>query len=324
MMKIVLGILMLSLITVFIGFGEAYAAPDCTTPSKKYTLGNKEMYLGSENGTLHKIDVTDAKTCKVAPMIYLGTIPVVCTDLALDGTDLTTIYGNARLYCVTFTDLYEIDRGTGVATFIGNLVDIGDGPMDVPINVFDMNGMEIDFGGLAYAISDSGKLYRVDLGSGDLTLQKDFAQQSSGDLAWDTISGNLFWTTNTCPGCPAGEDGLYEIDLSVFPPTSTFLGSVGFNNVFAADFVNASPNIFYVNNGGRLIETQTDADPVDDVLSTPRVRTFGGTANEALVGGINQAINQINLLINGLESIPVWLTSGAIGGENTLVALPRN
>lgn len=318
-MRVLFGVLLLSVFFVFIGLDDAYAAPDCSAATKQ-NLGSDEMYLGSSAGDLHKVDVNDGKTCKVAAMLFAGSIPVLCTDLALDSTQADS-YGNTKLYCVTFTDLYEIDRKTGAATFIGNLLDTTN---PIHIVVTDMNGMEIDFGGLAYAISDSGKLYRVDLTNGELLLLNDFTQQSSGDLAWDTNTGNLFWTSNTCPACVAGEDGLYEIDLSVVPPTASFVGSIGFDNVFASDFVSTLPNIFYVNFEGELIETETDADPVDDMLTDPKVATFGGTANQGLVGGIREAINQINLLINGLGSISDWITSGAIGGEITLVASSGN
>ncbi|HXV65732.1 MAG TPA: hypothetical protein VD731_00705, partial [Nitrosopumilaceae archaeon] len=307
MSKVIQSILALVIITAVIGINNAYAVPDCTAAGVKEDLKTNEMYVGSSTGGLVKVDTNDAKTCKVGDMKF-GAIPVLCTDLALDSTQ-PDLYGNTKLYCVTFTDLYEIDRKTAAATFIGNLVDT-----TKPLSIFvtDMNGMEIDFGGLAYAISDSGKLYRVDLTDGTLLLLKDFMEQSSGDLAWESTTGNLFWTSNTCPGCPAGVDGLYEIDLSVVPPTSTFIGPIGFTDVFATDFVDMSPNIFYVNFAGLLIETDTAATPVGTTMTDPKVAAFGGTANQALVGGILQAIDQLELIINGFESISTWFTSGAI------------
>lgn len=319
MKNVVIALLAVIPLIVTLGIQNAYAVPDCVGVGTEDLLA-KEMYVGTSTAKLAKVDTTDGTTCEVGPLDFFGT-PVQCTDLALDVTD-TDIYGNPKLYCVTFTDLYEIDRGTGAATFIGNLLDVTSPP---DLLVTDMNGMEIDFGGIAYGISDSGKLYRIDLAFGDLLLLKDFAQQSSGDLAWDSVTADLFWTTNTCPACALGVDGLYRIDLQAVPPTSTFLGDIsGQTDVFAADFVDGSANIFYVNFGGTLIESKTNTDIVDTVVTSPKVLAFGGTANQALVGGVIQAINYVQLLINGLESASIWLTSGVIGGGIALVALFRN
>lgn len=288
--------------SVIIGIQNAYAAvPDCVGLGKAGLLNN-ELYVGDENAKLWKVNTLDGLSCSIGVMKDSVTKALVrCTDLSLDPTT-----SPQTLYCITFTDLYEIDRSTADATFVGNL-------MDGIVIVTDMNAFDIDTAGVAYAASISGNFYSVDLTDGSLLFRSNLGHTSAGDLAYHTQSGKMYWTSLSCPGCSPVRNGLWKIDLVT--NTATFIDSTGFLNVFAGDFIPIDTNLHFVNNAGRVFELEKDADLVAGTtfLTSPVVKAFGGTGNQALVGGIKVAIDTTVLLLGGIYTSPVWLTPAVLG-----------
>jgi len=287
--------------SVMVGAQNAYAAPDCATAGIRESLKNNEMYVGDADGKLHKVDTNDATTCSLGTMKDTVTDAIVrCTDVAL-----LAVPGPDPLYCITFSDLYLIDRDTVDATFIGNL-------MDGIVNVIDMNAFEIDFGGIAYAAAISGNFYTVDLTDGSLDFKDDLGHPSAGDLAYDVRSAKMYWTSTHCPACVPARNGLWVIDLVLF--TATFVDTTTLNNVFAADFIPVDSNLHFVNLAGRLLEMEKDGDPIGLTMTTsPLVKAWGGTGNQILVGGMKVAIDTASLLLGGIYTSPVWLTPGVLG-----------
>lgn len=288
--------------SVMAGMQSAYATPDCVTVGIREGLKSNELYVGDENGKLFKVDTNDADACSLGIMKTPAGATVRCTDVALDATPI----GPDILYCITFSDLYEIDRDTVDATFIGNL-------MDGIVNVVDMNALEIDFGGLAYAAAISGNFYTLDLTDGSLDFKKDLGHPSAGDLAWYAQTGKMYWTSTDCPACIPVRNGLFVIDLVTF--TATFIDTTTFFNVFAMDFIPVDNNLHFVTQSGKLVEMEKDGDQVGVTLTTaPLVKAFGGTANQILVGGMKVAIDTTALMLAGIYTSPVWLAPGVLGG----------
>jgi hypothetical protein len=301
LIKVVMALVLVMSISLIIGYQNAYAAqPDCTTAGIREGLTNKELYVGDEDGKLWKVHIDDGLSCSLGTMKTPAGATVRCTDVGLDPTT-----SPATLYCITFSDLYTIDRDDVEAHFIGNL-------MDGIVNVVDMNAMEIDSAGVAYAAAISGNFYGLDLTDGSLSFRKDLGHPSAGDLAWYPPTGKMYWTSTDCPGCVPIRNGLFVIDLVT--DTATFIDTTTLNNVFAGDFLPGQTNMHFVNLNGRLVELEKDADIVGAILVTdPLVRAYGGTANTALVGGLKVALETSAWLLGGIYTSPAWLTPAALG-----------
>jgi len=102
----------------------------------------------------------------------IGTTPHVMTDLA--------VAPSGALFGVTFTNLYRINRKTAETTFVAAL----------PSG--SVNAFTIDQSGRGYVADTGGRLYRLDLRSGD----SDFlgqARGSAGDLVFH--NGQLWLST---------------------------------------------------------------------------------------------------------------------------------
>jgi hypothetical protein len=304
--KVLLPLVLIISMSVMMGMQSAYATPDCATAGIREGLKSNELYVGDQNGRLWKVDTNDADACSLGLMkpFPSATAGIKCTDVALDATPIGGPLTD-RLYCITFSDLYEIDRDTAAATFIGNL-------MDGIVNVVDMNALEIDFGGLAYTAAISGNFYTLDLTDGSLDFKKDLGHPSAGDLAWYAQTGKMYWTSTDCPACIPVRNGLFVIDLVTF--TATFIDTTTFLNVFAMDFIPVDNNLHFVTQSGKLVEMEKDGDQVGLTLTTaPLVRAFGGTANQILVGGMKVAIDTTALMLAGIYTSPVWLAPGVLG-----------
>ena len=288
-------------ITLGLGIENAYATlPDCVGVDKP-GLKNNEMYVGDSVSNLNKVDANDGHSCVVGTMLS-GTTPILCTDVALDPTT-----SPETLYCVTFTDLYKINRSTTAATFVGNL-------KNGIIFETNVNAMEIDSAGKAYVADIDGNLYNLNLSNGALTLRSNLGHPSAGDLAWDVYTGKMYWTSQTCSGaeCSGADDGLWLIDLTT--NIATAVKSTNFDSVFAADFLPGEHTMHFVTFAGDLFELKEDGTFVDSGVTFPLVHAFGGTANQLLVGGINVALNTTALLIAGIQSNAAWLTPGVLAG----------
>lgn len=316
MHRIILPVLLAFAIITAVSVQEADAALTCGV-GFEFILNN-ELYIGDTTGVLNKVDVNDAKSCVVGPFKIGGIGPnLSCTDVALDPTKMS-VYGTPELYCVTFTDLFIVDQQTGSLTFVGNL-------LNGIVFVTDVNALEIDSAGVAYAAAFNGNLYRVNLGTGAVLILNNLGVPSSGDLAWDPLTGKMFWTSSHCGlklgdstalalPCGAGTDGLWLIDLFAAPPTASFIIDTGFPNVFAADFAGAAGNICFVNEDGTLFELKTDGSFVKSMLTDPLVLAFGGTANTLLVGGIEVILDSVALIISGIQSSVIWMSPLVLAG----------
>lgn len=309
---------------------EADAAPDCSIAG----ITDTQLYISTDTGELAKVETLDATSCIVGEFREGGVGPLQhCTDVALD-INTASVYGTPELYCITFTDLWVVDQKLGDLTLSGNL-------LDGLVQAINMNALEIDFGGVAYATSNDGDLYRVTLPGqpgvpGTLLFLKDLGSlhgvvlPSSGDLTWDTFTGKMFLTSEFCDAdglggaapaaCAAGSDGLWLIHLvGPFPAgyginDPEFIADLGHADVFAADFLPSSGNICYVNAFGLLFETNTSGVEQKAMMTSPNVNAFGGSANTALVGGIAVALNAVVMITSGIQTSAIWMAPLVFAG----------
>lgn len=156
------------------------------------------LYIGDDQGNLGTVDVTTGSVHVIRNMGH------IMTDIAFDPV------GN--LYGITYTDLYSIDKNTGISTWIGSL------------GINDANALVFASDGALYTARFTGtQLYTVNKSTGHTkaigTIGPGF--RSSGDLAFNR--GNLYLT--------AMGDQLVKIDLTN-PRNSRAIGNMGFHDVY--------------------------------------------------------------------------------------------
>ena len=115
-------------------------------------------------------------------------------------------------------NLFEIDQNDASTNLIGNTNN-------------QINGLTFDNSGILYGSGGSG-LFSIDLLSGAANLIGNGDYISSGDIAFDNM-GNLFLSSTTGP-----DNSLWALDIS--SGVGTFLGDIGFDNVFGLDFIDNS------------------------------------------------------------------------------------
>jgi len=303
--KGLLGLVLVLPILLVISTQDAYAVPpDCTTA----TLFSNEMYIVSNTGQLHKIDINTnpAATCLLGDMKVGGVgANIQCTDIALDPTT-----NPDAMYCVTMgqsSALYTINRLTGDAAFVGDLCRNGD---CLNKRVKDVNGADFDFGGLFYAVSQNGNLWRVDKTNGDLGFLGNLGHTSSGDLAYDPVTAQMYWSTRTCPiaqdpDCAGNKDGLFKINLVAI--TATFVKALDLQFVFALDFTSVGElcGLTGVKTGNVSLDqaqflstTPASASGVMVKATSPVLIANGGTALNLLLGGMEIAVDKLTLIWN--------------------------
>ncbi len=319
MKNVLVGLLGVVLLLVIFSTQDAEAANViCDTSAVGVSLPADQMYIGDEDGFLWKLDVQDpdkGHKCKFAIEMKEESSGKVltCFDLALHPT-------NEKLYCI-FDGLYTINRGEPHKSpdRIGLL-------MDGIVTIKTMNALEFDHGGNLYAArnnapadniqcdSTAGSFYDVDITSGALIFRGNLGGRSSGDLIYDHIgdlvNGQMLWTSECCPGCTAGSDGLYKIDLTVFPNVGTFIADLKHADVFAGDMLTTGA-LCFVTNSGTLFESDLFGNLMLMEIATG-IKAFGGTGQQILVGGVEVLIETTSLLLAGIEAIAIWITSALL------------
>jgi len=319
--NVLVGLLGVVLLLVIINSQDAEAAHMiCDNTMDGRDLPADAMYIGDQNGFLFKLDAAGADKghqCKFDPAMKSGGMVLKCEDIALDQT-------TGKLFCVFGSQLYEIDRGQPHLSpaAIGTLKHAG-------LTISSINALEFDHAGGMYAARasgptcgvNSGTFYDVDKTTAALTFRGNLGGRSSGDLIYDHIgdgtNAQMFWTSSCCPttapeSCTAGNDGLYKIDLTVFPNVGTFVTDTGHTDVFAGDMLQTG-NLCFVTNGGMLYETDLTGTQMGSDIDVG-IKAFGGTANQILVGGVKIIIETTSLLLSGIEAISVWITSALFTG----------
>ena len=170
----------------------ALAAPNAPAHAQNVT----ELYTHDSEGQLAVVDVDNGQVTLV------GDMGVEITDIAFaqDG----------RLFGLSFTTLYEIDRRTAVATAIGSHGIPGGNAL-----VFAADGTLYGMGGT------STQLFEVNPATGESTALGDVGAASAGDLAFR--GGQLYLSTVS--------HDLQAIDLGP-PATGAEVGPFGFFDVY--------------------------------------------------------------------------------------------
>jgi len=313
--KIVLVLAVALTLSVFASSQAAWAqspnlSGDCVVDMQNdVLLRDSEIYASDPGPDLYKVEMSNGSSCKVGP---LG---AAMTDLALDQAN-QILYGISQSPAMCWT----IDRTDGTSMVVDNLHVVG-----VPGTLInDLNSFEIDSNGKAWVAGLFGNLYRMDLSNCELTpkildMRSTTAPlvtiSASGDLIWDVVNGNrLFLTAFTCEGCPAGNNGLYEINT--FNWEIKFVADTGFEKVFAGDFVKGTQNLCFLTRQGELFETDmagTNINGPGSFIQTA-VEAFGGTALVHLVGGIGLDFDKTALFLAAAQSNLLWVSPFMLAG----------
>lgn len=155
-----------------------------------------DLWIDDASGNLGVVDVV------TGAVTLVGNMGVVMTDIAFDPT--------GKLYGISFSSLYSIDRSTAAPTFIGNLGTT-------------LNSLVFSADGTLYAANN--RLYSVNVATGAATSIGNGGQayNSSGDLAF--VGGNLYLSSSS-----PSSDSLIRLDTS--SGAGTFVGGIGVRNVF--------------------------------------------------------------------------------------------
>ena len=208
------------------------------------SLFTGELFACDSSANLFKVNTATGSATRI------GNMGTVMTDIAFSPS--------GELFGVDDSRLFSIDSTTGASMFIGNL------NLGLRFNV--ANALEFSPDGTLFlANSSSTLLYTVNTTTGATTVVGDMGVSSSGDLAFDVSSGNLFLST------PGPTDNLYQVD----PHTgaSTLVGSIGFSFVFGMDFFFGN-TLFGLINGGALITINTTSGAGTFVANTG-IAAFG-------------------------------------------------
>jgi len=351
--RVLLGLVLVLPILFVINSQDAYALPDCVSGSKA-TLFGDEMYIvtpfinqpdptPNTPPNLNKLDLDDATHCVIGTTNLAGSATLItCTDIAL-----RPVVGPDELLCITFGSspgkLFELDRSNGDASLKGSLFRDGDSTKEVT----DLNALECDSAGLCYAWAINGALYLIDPTNGDLGLLAVLPIGSSGDLAWDPVSANMYGTSPSCPilqdaDCGAGvsneKDGLWRINLVDY--SVTFIKSLEKRDVFALDFTAVGMLCGvtgeFGSNPDKGIFLSTDTTPLGAItfISTGNcdptlgpitcLIATGGTFLNLLLGGQLVDIDKLAWLLGGIQTSLVWIMPIVLVGVGFTVFKYRN
>ncbi|MCG8671833.1 MAG: hypothetical protein MI867_20685 [Pseudomonadales bacterium] len=157
---------------------------------------DKNLWLADNTGNLGYVNVDTGEVTVV------GAMGVTMTDIAFDP--------DGNLYGITFSDLYSIDKDTGVATLIG--------PHNNDSGA--KNSLVFDADGVLYAAWDA--LYTIDTATGlsNLIGNGGTVYVSSGDLAFH--KGELYLSSNDSGN---GVDELVSLDVATGGATE--IGELG-------------------------------------------------------------------------------------------------
>jgi hypothetical protein len=195
------------------------------------------LWISDASGRIGIVDVANGAATIV------GNAGVLLTDIAFDPA------GN--LWGVSFTNLYTVNRTTGVATNRG------------PLGVNGMNALVFASNGTLYgASSTSTNLYSINTTTGAATSLGSTGFVSAGDLAFH--GGNLYLSSSTSQ--------LVRVDIAN-PASSAAVGPIGFADVFG--LATADNNVLYGATGNQVISV----DPA----------TGQGTSVATYAGGLQTA-----------------------------------
>lgn len=202
-------------------------------------------FLGDSSGNLWSVTVPDGDET------FIGDMDHVMTDIAVDPT-------SDILYAITTTNLYSIDTSNADSNLIG------------AHGINGANALVISPAGIAYVASfTSDVLYTLDLtGAGSAPVgNMGGGFRSSGDLAWDTTT-SMLWFTSSRPSA----DTLVNVDPADAMAAS--VGPIGFRQVFGLGF--DSGTLYGHTSAGKLLEINTMTGAGTEIASHG-VLTFGST-----------------------------------------------
>lgn len=199
----------------------------------------------------------------------------LAVGLAISGAQASTLYG-AGFNNDRFT---SIDTGTGTATLIGNS---GNG------NVGDLTSDTRTPGGPVWGIDMAANaLVTFDIATGGIlsTLAVGGTPGPITSIAFDPVTGTMFG--NTTVGFGGGADKLYTIDMGT--GAASFVGQIGFSNVFALGFSQT----------GRLFGIDAATNRLLDIDTATGVGTsVGSTGLEASFDIASDPITDIMYLVD--------------------------
>ena len=160
------------------------------------------MHVVDAYGNLATVDVLSGE------VNVIGNTGAILTDIAFNP--------DGDLYGLSWTNFYEIDLDSGVATNLG------------AHGIWSANALVFSPDGIAYAAGQNNNLYTIDIATGAASIHHNTGTYAYGDLAFN--EGNLYMTT--IEGLQGY--GLAKIDLAGRGPAD-LIGFLSQNDMWGID-----------------------------------------------------------------------------------------
>jgi hypothetical protein len=190
----------------------------------------------NSDDTLYRVDPSSLTTTRVGGFAISDQM----TDVA--------VTPDGRLYGVSFTSLYSINKVTGAATFIASVPGNGN------------NSLTFLASGDLLAADGGGNLKRIDPSTGQVTPIGSYGDglASAGDLV-GVKSGVMYGTSSTTPGGGSASSNNHLIRVDPTTGVATDVGPTGFADVWGLAYSGAHVIGFTTSGAIIRIDPQTGA-----------------------------------------------------------------
>jgi hypothetical protein len=231
------------------------------------SVGGPVLWIDDVSGNIGTVDVSTGTAT------LIGNSGVILTDIAFDPS------GN--LWGVSFTNLYSINKVTGLATNIGSL------------GYYGNNALVFSSTGTLYSASDtSTDLYTISTSTGQATSIGSMGYYSSGDLAFN--GGNLYLSDKN--------DKLVRIDLSNLS-NSVEVGPFGYSYVYG--LATANNGVLYGVAGTQVFSVNT-ATGAGTFVSNYSGGGLGQAYGAAFYGEAGKVPEPSTMLLLGSSLVGLW------------------
>lgn len=186
------------------------------------------------------------------------------------------------LFGVASGSLYSVDLNTQMTAFIGN-------------TEASLNSLGFDDTDVLYGTGSNG-FYTIDLATGAASLVSNISGfNSSGDLAYDSTQEQFFATSGDFN--PNTTDLLWSIQKD---GTATFIGELGFGNVFGLFFENDTLLGYTENRQQIFINPITGAGTLAGTVTGGTGLIFGAASSSSPTTAVAEPASVLGLMVIGV------------------------